>query len=188
MARRFYRVWRWHGASALPLPQPPLGWERASKVGAKHTSPTRRPLQRRTWARFPRGRHPRPLRPNGSDSMLRPKSFRAGIGECRGFPRRYFQELLPATFERTLVIDQLEFKQGRLELDFHRRVRRFHCSHCGQRATRLTTATTIPLASAIWKSPIAIPKGLRRNQPSPFRETFAPSPYVSIRGSTCRCC
>ncbi len=35
-----------------------------------------------------------------------------------GLPRRYFSELLPATFERTLVTDRAEWKQGHLDWIF----------------------------------------------------------------------
>ena len=47
-----------------------------------------------------------------------PENLQGGHWRVPGLPRRYFQELLPATFERTLVIDQLEFKQGALEWIF----------------------------------------------------------------------
>ncbi|MGD1100627.1 MAG: glycoside hydrolase family 30 beta sandwich domain-containing protein [Terriglobia bacterium] len=43
-----------------------------------------------------------------------PEKLQGGHWRVPGLPRRYFQEFLPATFERTLVIDQLEFKQGSL--------------------------------------------------------------------------
>jgi O-glycosyl hydrolase len=47
-----------------------------------------------------------------------PEKLQGGHGRVPGLPRRYLQELLPATFERTLAIDQLEFKQGALEWIF----------------------------------------------------------------------
>jgi O-glycosyl hydrolase len=47
-----------------------------------------------------------------------PENLQGGHWRVPGIPRRYFQEFLPATFERTLVIDQLEFKQGALEWIF----------------------------------------------------------------------
>ena len=47
-----------------------------------------------------------------------PEKLQGGHWRVPGLPRRYFQELLPATFERTLVIEQLEFKQGALEWIF----------------------------------------------------------------------
>ena len=47
-----------------------------------------------------------------------PENLQGGHWRVPGLPRRYFQEFLPATFERTLVIDQLEYKQGALEWIF----------------------------------------------------------------------
>ncbi len=46
------------------------------------------------------------------------EKLQGGHWRVPGLPRRYFQEFLPARFERTLVIDQLEFKQGCLEWIF----------------------------------------------------------------------
>jgi O-glycosyl hydrolase len=47
-----------------------------------------------------------------------PAKLQDGHWRVAGLPRRYFDEFLPAIFERTLVIDQLELKQGRLEWIF----------------------------------------------------------------------
>jgi len=47
-----------------------------------------------------------------------PEKLQSAHWRVPGLPRRYFDELLPATFERTLVIDQYEPIQGRLEWIF----------------------------------------------------------------------
>jgi O-glycosyl hydrolase len=47
-----------------------------------------------------------------------PEKLQGGHWRVPGIPRRYFPELLPATFERTLAIDQLKTKQGALEWIF----------------------------------------------------------------------
>jgi O-glycosyl hydrolase len=47
-----------------------------------------------------------------------PDKVQDGSWRVAGLPRRYFDELLPATFERTLVLEQLESAQGGLEWIF----------------------------------------------------------------------
>ena len=43
-----------------------------------------------------------------------------------GPPRKYFAEWLPALFERTLEIEELERREAAVAMDFHRAVRRLH--------------------------------------------------------------
>jgi len=98
-----------------------------------------------------------------------PEKLQGGHWRVPGIPRRYFQELLPATFERTLVMDQLEAKQAASP-----------SPHPTEGFTYFS-ATTILLGSAIWKSPSDIPSGPPSNPPPHFKVIFVPSPYASIR-------
>src|SRR3974377_2549841 len=47
-----------------------------------------------------------------------PEKLEAGRWRVAGLPRRYFDELLPALFERTLVVDQFETRGAALEWIF----------------------------------------------------------------------
>ena len=46
--------------------------------------------------------------------------------ERAGPPRKYFAEWLPALFERTLEIEELERREAAVAMDFHRAVRGLH--------------------------------------------------------------